>query len=388
METFLRLLADYFIGKGHQVTFIETLSKGDAHDWFKDNGYQVILEKGSLLFSRLRHVTKLCEILSDYDFILLTDSPFGMSVLGALPSNTIKVPIILLNLESMYRNACGDPKNSDAIVVISPLLKKEAQFFLNPLDWTKLQFIPLGTNVPDKNPKSEFVKDKGHEIGLIFIGRIENQQKGVFLLPEICTELKAREIKFLLSVIGDGPDRVRLEQMFQNDSSVQFLGIKNQNDIQACLDSSDILLFPSNYEGFGLVLIEAMARGVIPIASKLEKVTDMIIDDGSSGFLVEKGNSSHFVNVILDLYENREKMKNVSENAWFTAKKKYDFSIIGKQYEDLYISLVGKKSSDKRIPDAYKLDMLGDFPRSPLFLIRVFRKAKSIVNKIHSGNNA
>jgi hypothetical protein len=92
-----------------------------------------------------------------------------------------------------------------------------------------------------------------------------------------------------LKVAGDGPLRAELESLTQElglSERVMFLGY--QNDMVAFLKEIDIFVLSSHYEGFGLVLVEAMAAGLPVVATDVGGVREVLVD-GKTGIVVPSG---------------------------------------------------------------------------------------------------
>ena len=101
------------------------------------------------------------------------------------------------------------------------------------------------------------------------IARLE-KQKNIETLISALLPLKSSGITFQLKILGDGPERAKLAQMaldFELEDYVIFLG--KTNDVYPYLASWDVFVLPSLYEGFGLVLLEAIDCGVPIIASDI-----------------------------------------------------------------------------------------------------------------------
>jgi len=375
VETFLRQLADCFIERQHEVTFIETRSRGIAAGWFEEKGYKVKQVTGAWYGSRVRHARQIVDELDGYDYVIITDAPYAMSGLGLLPDETVKVPVVMLNLDVMYRTVTSNPLQSDRIVAISPGLAREAREYLASEYRDKVTIIPLGTIVPDQWPKKEddFLKDEF--LRLVYVGRMSDNQKGIFLLPEIVKRLEEENIQTELHLAGGGPDLDELKNRFAEMRGIHFHGSLNPDQVMELLSGSHILLMPSNFEGFGLVIVEAMARGVIPIATRLTDITDRIVDDGVNGVLVGKKDINGFCQAISKLATSRHDCARISRAAWDCAKKTYSMDVIADHYLDVYKSSVTERSS-KRIQhqDAgLVLHLLGDYPYLPIFSVRYIR---------------
>jgi glycosyltransferase involved in cell wall biosynthesis len=91
-------------------------------------------------------------------------------------------------------------------------------------------------------------------------------------------------------VAGDGPDRAELLRRLEPfRGRVAWLGPVAPAAVPGLCARHDAFLMPSRYEGFGQALIEAMAGGCVPVASRLRGVTDRIVAHGASGFLFPVG---------------------------------------------------------------------------------------------------
>jgi len=92
-----------------------------------------------------------------------------------------------------------------------------------------------------------------------------------------------------LLMVGDGPDRVPAEHLARElnvDRHVSFLG--KQNHVERLIRLAHVLLMPSQLESFGLVALEAMACGVVPVATRVGGVPELITE-GEDGFLEAPG---------------------------------------------------------------------------------------------------
>jgi len=138
---------------------------------------------------------------------------------------------------------------------------------------------------------------------ILFLGRIENASKGVFLLPKIAGELS--DLPFRLTIVGDGPDLPALKgKLSRFDNKIKFVGRVAYADVTRFFASHDAFLFPSYYEGMPMSLLEAMACGCVPVASRIRWVTETMIDDGVNGFLFPIGDVEGAARALRSLWEN------------------------------------------------------------------------------------
>ena len=112
--------------------------------------------------------------------------------------------------------------------------------------------------------------------------------------------------------------------------------VENINDKYA---ESSIFVLSSRFEGFGMVIIEAMKCGVPVVSFACPCGPKDIIAEGKDGFLVENGNTQQLAERICYLIEHDKERKEMGKNAIETAKK-YDINEIGKQWVRLFNNLV------------------------------------------------
>ena len=111
-----------------------------------------------------------------------------------------------------------------------------------------------------------------------------------------------------LLMIGDGPDRSRAEWLAVKKGihdRVHFLG--KQDRIHEKLGVADIMLMPSQLESFGLAALEAMACEVVPIATAVGGVPE-VIDQDRTGFMAEVGDIDAMANYAIDLLIGRREV--------------------------------------------------------------------------------
>jgi len=144
---------------------------------------------------------------------------------------------------------------------------------------------------------------------------------------------KKMDIKLLL--VGDGPERARLEQISRNSKfskNIFFLGsLKSTKEV---LNISDLFILPSSKESFGLSALEAMACGVPVIASDSGGIPE-VISHGESGLLNSVGDTYQMTKNALKLLSNDSLLDRFKTNAYQQAMK-FDIEVILPKYEKLY----------------------------------------------------
>jgi len=122
---------------------------------------------------------------------------------------------------------------------------------------------------------------------IIFVGRLSTEKRVDNLLSAF--HQFSERVDSKLTIIGDGPQRRSLrEQAINIRSDIAFLGFIH--DPSPYIMSSDVLVLPSDFEGFGNVLIEAMACGTQVIATDCPYGPNEILEGGALGQLVQRNN--------------------------------------------------------------------------------------------------
>lgn len=143
---------------------------------------------------------------------------------------------------------------------------------------------------------------------------------------------------FKMTYIGEGAERYNIEKV-TNKGELVFTGRINRDEIIHHLKEADVFIMISREELFGLVYLEAMSLGCIPIASRNEGI-DGIVKDGYNGFLCEAGNVEELENIIrrINAMSDSERSK-LSNSAKETAQQFSDSNVAKLYIEDINTSL-------------------------------------------------
>ena len=221
----------------------------------------------------------------------------------------------------------------DKIVCVSKQVEK-ALIMWCPKTSCKVIVIKNAIPVSDK---SNFEGEKLYDI--IFVGRLE-KQKGVNILLKAIQILEEKYHRSLrVAIVGDGSlmnDLKELALQYDINEYTYFLGVRK--DVLELMRKAFIFVLPSRWEGFGLVLLEAMSVGVPIIATKVGGIPE-VIEDGKDGILVEPENPEELSNAILRLLDNKELRSLVSSNAYKKVKGEYSIEKYTKTLLNLYKEL-------------------------------------------------
>ena len=181
---------------------------------------------------------------------------------------------------------------------------------------------------------------KKQRITLVSVGRLI-EQKGHYYLLQAMHHLALKSKNVRLTIVGDGPLRNQLEDMRNSlgiENMVDFVGW--QSNVYSFYESADILIHPSLWEGFGLVLLEAMRSGLPIIASNVSAVPE-IVEDLITGLLVSPADSLALEEAITDLIDNSKKRTSLGKNGYERLKEKFAVEPMVRKTEHVYDQLHG-----------------------------------------------
>jgi L-malate glycosyltransferase len=139
-----------------------------------------------------------------------------------------------------------------------------------------------------------------------------------------------------LLMVGDGPDRVpaeRLARELKVERHVSFLG--KQDHVERLIPLAHVLLMPSDMESFGLVALEAMACAVVPVATRVGGVPELVTD-GEDGFLENVGAVEAQAARVVQLLTDEDLYYRMSKAGRWNASERFCTDKIIPQYEKYY----------------------------------------------------
>lgn len=151
----------------------------------------------------------------------------------------------------------------------------------------------------------------------------------------------------LLVLIGDGPERSRIEQLVRQmdlTGSVCFLG--KQLDFVEVLQNSDVFLLPSQTESFGLAALEALSCGVPVVASRVGGLPEVVLD-GETGLLHAVGDVSGMARSVVRLLQDPAQYRRMSAAARAAVERNWKLEPTVSLYEEAYRRLLASANESK-----------------------------------------
>jgi len=179
---------------------------------------------------------------------------------------------------------------------------------------------------------------------LLFVGRLV-KEKDLADLIEVIKLLEQHGYRFKMVFVGDGPMREDLERQLPN---AHFTGTLTGNELAQWYASSDLFVFPSTTETFGLVVQEAFASG-IPVIGVREGGVKNLIQEGINGYISEPNNPPEFADKVQQLIENSDERRRLGQNARALVKQ-HTWSKVNQQLLERYQLLTGITSGQNTPP--------------------------------------
>jgi len=226
---------------------------------------------------------------------------------------------------------------STAITVVSQAMRKTVINF--GIDSNKIQVIPMGVDV-----KNRFVPDssKRRNNSLLFVGRLV-EKKGLHDLLNALPLILEKHPEITLTIAGTGPDETALKNQASKlnlNQQVTFLGAVENSALPALYQSSEIVVFPSiiakdgDREGFGLVLVEALACECAAVVSDLPAMQD-IVKNNENALIFQQKNPAQLAEKVIQLLDDKELRLALGKQGRETMLNRYDWEIISTRYKSL-----------------------------------------------------
>lgn len=179
-------------------------------------------------------------------------------------------------------------------------------------------------------------KDFNNKLTLGFAGSL-TKNKGVDIILEALQKLENKDGIEEVIFAGDSPDRKKYEETASGiDLKFRFEGSLSRKDMEKFYESADIIILPSESEGFPKVIAEAAAYGCVPIVSDVSSIGQYFND--TNGFLLKEINSDELAEKLNSALNDRAKLKSMS----LECLKVAEMFTFRKYMDDLKVKILSK----------------------------------------------
>lgn len=283
-----------------------------------------------------------CIYIPNYDYANSCIAP-------RLPAHVRVVGIGHSDDPTHYEHLCRIGHACDAIVGVSTAITRHLSQLIPELS-SKLSTIPYGVPAQQSSGNHQSLAQRrgiSEELRIVFTGRLVRSQKRAEDVIAIAKELYRRDIPYEMVVIGDGELRSTMERAAGKlimERKIWFTGAQPNAVTLNFLESCDIFLLPSSFEGLSISMLEAMSRAVVPVVSSVRSGVPDVISDGENGLVAPVADIQSFADRIEWLAANRSELQRIAGAAAETIQQSYLSDHMIDCYVELFKQAIGRQT--------------------------------------------
>ena len=239
------------------------------------------------------------------------------------------------------------------VIVNSNYMKGHVQGLFG-LPFDKISVIPNGINLNnftgidrDYDFRRRFAMD--NEKIILYVGRLV-YEKGVQHLISAMPKILENYHDSKLVIAGKGGMIDELKSQVESmglSNKVYFTGYLNQKEVQKMYKCADVAVFPSTYEPFGIVALEAMLAGIPTVVSDIGGLNE-IVEHGVNGMKSYTGNPNSIADSVLSLLFYPQLAMNVTKNAKNKVKDEFNWQKIAQDTHYIYELAISKTMAQRQ----------------------------------------
>ena len=360
-------LSKRLIKDGHEVTVVTYRDSADVPEYENDKGVNVYRVDNYMIhpnnfidwimqlnFNMLSKATEIINKEGGFDVIHAHD--WLVTYAAKSLKNAYDIPIVAtIHATEAGRNSgihdetqryINDTEwlltyEATEVIVNSNYMKNEIQRLFG-LPFDKINVIPNGINLSnftgierDYDFRRQYAMD--NEKIILYVGRLvyeKGVQHLIAAMPKILSNYN--DAKLIIAGRGGMMDELRAEasNLGLNDK-IYFTGYLNSKQVQKMYKCADVAVFPSTYEPFGIVALEAMLAGVPTVVSDVGGL-DEIVTHGVDGMKSYAGNANSIADSVTALLYDHQLATNVSKKAKQKVKDQFNWEKIAQDTHFTY----------------------------------------------------
>jgi len=272
-----------------------------------------------------------CILLTTFDFS-------GSSIISALSNNVGAITWVQSDDPDYYEQTNRLGRYCNSIAVVSSYLK-ESISGLNPLFADSVSVVYNTTVTKDEVIESRTDIKTSDKLRMIYTGRLVQYQKRVLDFIDIVKELDKTNVDYQLTLAGQDTTGGKIEGKLKEDlkehikdGRVRLTGRISRDELFIELQNHDLFLLISDFEGLPLSVVEGMSQGCVPIVSDMKSGTKELVLDKKTGFVLDTRDYAKWVELLLELHNDREKLYEFSKEASKHIVEKFTVEKSGKQF--------------------------------------------------------
>ena len=382
-------LSKRLIKDGHEVTVVTYRDSADVPEYENDKGVNVYRVDNYMIhpnnfidwimqlnFNMLSKATEIINKEGEFDVIHAHD--WLVTYAAKSLKNAYDIPIVAtIHATEAGRNSgihdetqryINDTEwlltyEATEVIVNSNYMKNEIQRLFG-LPFDKINVIPNGINLSnftgierDYDFRRQYAMD--NEKIILYVGRLvyeKGVQHLIAAMPKILSNY--HDAKLIIAGRGGMMDELRAEasNLGLNDK-IYFTGYLNSKQVQKMYKCADVAVFPSTYEPFGIVALEAMLAGVPTVVSDVGGL-DEIVTHGVDGMKSYAGNANSIADSVTALLYDHQLATNVSKKAKQKVKDQFNWEKIAQDthftYEKAICQTMAERQSKQMLQEKAK----------------------------------
>ena len=242
---------------------------------------------------------------------------------------------------------------STEVIVNSNFMKSHIQGLFG-LPFDKINVVPNGINLTNFNGierdyefRRQYAAD--NEKIILYVGRLVYEKGIQHLISAMPKILEGyHDSKLVIAGKGGMIDELKAQASAMGISNkVYFTGYLNSKQVQKMYKCADVAVFPSTYEPFGIVALEAMLAGVPTVVSDVGGLNE-IIEHGVNGMKSYAGNPNSIADSILALLYDGKLCSNIAKNAKNKVKQEYNWNKIAQDTHFIYQKAICQTMAERQ----------------------------------------
>jgi glycosyltransferase involved in cell wall biosynthesis len=285
-----------------------------------------------------------CILFMAYDFL-------ANSVAAALTENVGIVTWVQADDRDYYEQVYRLGRYCNAVICVSEVLRDRVSE-LNPVIGERAHVIH-NSSVRQGDVARRRAR-KMDKMRLVYSGRLVQYQKRILDFIDLAQALDRTGVPYEITLIGtfsahDGTreEFERLGASHIANGQINLPGRMRREEIMRTLTGQDFFVLLSDFEGFPLALVEAMARGCVPVTAQSPSGIPEIVTSGENGYIVDGRDYDAWAVLLCELWQDPRAQVDLSRNARATIRDEFTVERIGAEFDELFRQVAKEIQSGK-----------------------------------------
>ena len=299
-----------------------------------------------------------------YNLIQTHEDSELMSALIAIYARRRKIPLVLCQgiyqpftvswqkiMQSIFDRTLGQVIKNSIVCAIAKT--SSAEQYLSERGYSNIVVLPPGLDVD--NFSQEIVIDWRRELGipdnariLLYVGTLE-QRRNIDFLLELVRYIRERyDLNIYFLITGKARPAGGYENIHAtvSENYIKFMGPLKQSYLPSLYNMADLFLLASNYEIYGMVILESL-HFKVPVITTMTAGSKDILGDNRGGVVMKSMDLTIWGETVFNLLENPEELSRLASEGYENVSKRFTWASLAPRFADLYKELLLKYASNK-----------------------------------------